>query len=325
VDSAISNGTVTADPVSAVAGTTITLTATPATGYVLKSGSLKYNNNVISGPSYTFTMPAANVTVSAEFEPKSYSVTVDSAISNGTVSPDKTNAVAGTAITLTITPDTGYVLKSGSLKYNNNVISGPSYTFTMPSSDVTVSAEFERLYNVTVGSITGGTVTANLVSAVEGTTITLTATPDTGYVLKSGSLKYNDGSDHAIAGPVYTFTMPSSDVTVSAFFNTVVGPITIEGPRDEAVTVTVLHIDGTSSTEISWLSDESVTFTVDDPVYTGAAGNLRWFVNGEEKLGDGNSLTINARDYIKRKYSLTVMIKLNNQWYSTDTSFTVVD
>jgi uncharacterized repeat protein (TIGR02543 family) len=62
------SGSVSPSPAAAVAGTTITLTVTPSEGYVLRSGSLMYNSMVItSGPPYTFTMPAANVTISAVF------------------------------------------------------------------------------------------------------------------------------------------------------------------------------------------------------------------------------------------------------------------
>ena len=67
---ALSGGGITAAPTSAGEGTTINLTITPDSGKQLKAGTLKYNDgtsdNAISGTN--FTMPAANVTVTAEFE-----------------------------------------------------------------------------------------------------------------------------------------------------------------------------------------------------------------------------------------------------------------
>jgi hypothetical protein len=71
------NGTVTASHDSTTAGTTVTLTVTPASGdYQLQAGSLKVtkSGNVDvpvngDGP-YTFTMPASHVTVAAVFEEK---------------------------------------------------------------------------------------------------------------------------------------------------------------------------------------------------------------------------------------------------------------
>jgi hypothetical protein len=250
----------------------------------------------------------------------------------GTISADKTYAAAGSAVTLTVTPDPGYVLKGGTVKYSYGGAdytpggSGLVYSFTMPASDVTVSAEFEPLppgtYSVTAAAgISRGTVNADPAFAAAGTAITLTVTPDSGYALKGGTVKYSyGGADYTPGGSglVYSFTMPAANVTVSAEFNTVVGTITIEGFRDEAVTITP------DSATISWQAGASVIFTLNNDNYTAEAGNLKWYVEGEPKTGTGNSLTINARDYVVRSYSLTAMIKVNDQWYSADTGFTVV-
>ena len=65
------NGTVTADKAIAVEGETVTLTATPADGYEVEAVTYSYGNETktitdVDGV-YSFTMPAANVEVSAEF------------------------------------------------------------------------------------------------------------------------------------------------------------------------------------------------------------------------------------------------------------------
>mgnify|MGYP000591048061 CR=1 FL=1 len=75
------NGTASASHVKAVAGTEITLTATPNSGYHLKewrtvSGGVTISNN-------RFTMPADNVTVKAIFEKKSGGGTSGSGASSG--------------------------------------------------------------------------------------------------------------------------------------------------------------------------------------------------------------------------------------------------
>ena len=62
--STVSHGTITASPVSGVAGTTITLTSTPDSGYELDYFTV--NGVAIVGNS--FTMPAENVTVGAVME-----------------------------------------------------------------------------------------------------------------------------------------------------------------------------------------------------------------------------------------------------------------
>jgi hypothetical protein len=72
---------------------------------------------------------------------------------------------------------------------------------------------------VIIGALSGGTITANLSEAISGTTINLTIAPDSGKRLKAGTLKYNDGADHAFTGT--SFIMPGSTVTVTAEFEVI--------------------------------------------------------------------------------------------------------
>lgn len=62
------NGTVTASPTTAEAGTVITLTVTPAEGYALKSLTVKQGTADVTVTDNQFTMPAGDVVVTAEFE-----------------------------------------------------------------------------------------------------------------------------------------------------------------------------------------------------------------------------------------------------------------
>ncbi len=80
-------------------------------------------------------------------------------------------------------------------------------------------------YTVTIGSMTGGTVEANIISARSYANITLTVTCNTYYNLDT--IYVNDG---AVAlrnngNGTYSFQMPEGNVTVSAAFN-YQGPIT---------------------------------------------------------------------------------------------------
>jgi len=70
-----------------------------------------------------------------------YNVIIDSALVNGTITADPDEAEAGDTITLTVTPDIGYRLSTGTLMYNENVITG--HTFVMPAADAIVTAKFE--------------------------------------------------------------------------------------------------------------------------------------------------------------------------------------
>jgi hypothetical protein len=156
---AFDHGTITANPTSAAMGTTITLTVAAEVGYGLQADSLTVKdatNSAIlvtgAGTTYTFIMPDTAATVAAvfvELGDANYSVSVDSAISHGTVAASLTSAAANAAITLTVTPDTGYRLQADSLKVNGGDVAvttaGTGYTFTMPAANVTVTAVFELI------------------------------------------------------------------------------------------------------------------------------------------------------------------------------------
>ena len=100
------------------------------------------------------------------------------------------------------------------------------------SCTVTVSTPYippaDPSYRITIGDTANGTVTAPA-SAKAGSTVTLTAAPNTGYELASLTVTDWQGSPVAVwANPngTYSFTMPGSQVTVSASFVPVSLPFT---------------------------------------------------------------------------------------------------
>ena len=119
----LTGGSLSASPTSAVEGTTITITATPESGYsIVTITATDANNNTVAmtqnGNEGYFTMPAANVTVTATFTDGFY-VTMNQT-PNGTINADQTiNLHPGDIVTLTATPNTGcefttwYVYKTG--------------------------------------------------------------------------------------------------------------------------------------------------------------------------------------------------------------------
>ena len=77
---------------------------------------------------------------------KSYTVTVGTA-ANGTVSASPTSAAAGTEVTLTVNPDSGYQLEALTVYKTSNTsttVTVSNNKFTMPSYNVTVSATFQK-------------------------------------------------------------------------------------------------------------------------------------------------------------------------------------
>ena len=215
------NGTGTATPSTAVAGTTIILTATPNTGYHFKEWQVISGGVTIKDDK--FTMPNDNVEVKAIFEedappaPTEFTITVKTD-GNGTASASPDKAVAGTEIRLTATPKTGYHFKEWQVISGGVTIKDDK--FTMPSANVEVKAIFEKdappaptEFTITVTSGDNGTASASHAKAVVGTEITLTATPNKGYHFKewqviSGGVTIKDDK----------FTMPSANVEVKAIF-----------------------------------------------------------------------------------------------------------
>ncbi len=128
-------------------------------------------------------------------------------------------AYGSQTVTLTATPETGYCLSSWEVRdANNNLIPVTNNTFVMPESDVTVSATFVEGMKVTLASVMNGTITADPVYALQGTTINLTATPDTGYNFDSWIVYKTGDVNTTVAVSGDSFTMPAYDVTVSAVF-----------------------------------------------------------------------------------------------------------
>ena len=102
------------------------------------------------------------------------------------------------------------------------VISADGYSdlmLTLDKSNHTAAistGETAQTYKITTAATTHGTVTVDQTSAKKGDTVTITAVPDTGYMLKS--LTATDSSGKNISIKDSKFQMPASDVTINAVF-----------------------------------------------------------------------------------------------------------
>ena len=167
---------------------------------------------------YTFTEKVtADVVLFAKWTskaPVAHTVTVNAGV-GGKASADKKTALSGELITVTVTPDAGYQIKSvKALDFstkNNNL------QFPMPNENVVVTVEFEAVssgtYTVTVTNDGNGTASASVSSGKTGTEVALTATAKTGYKFKEWTV---------ISGGVTVsnnkFKIGSASVTVKAVF-----------------------------------------------------------------------------------------------------------
>ena len=182
----------------------------------------QYRCVVTSASGVSVTSAAATLTVEAYTPPTTYTISADvDPVEAGTVTVNNNgtsaSVAANTSVTLDATANSGYRF-TGWTSSNGDVAfadpSSESTTFTMPAGDVKVTANFEQVYTVTVSSTAGGTATADKTTAAEGETVTLTATPDSGYHFDgwrvvSGSVTIQDNK----------FTMPAENVEIQAIFD----------------------------------------------------------------------------------------------------------
>jgi uncharacterized repeat protein (TIGR02543 family) len=180
-------------------GTQVTLSASPISGYSFSSWS-----DGSTEQSRTITV-SENLTLTANFIENINNYTLSfEAEDGGTVSSIGGVYEEGSDITISATPDNGFLFSSWS-----DGSTEQSRTITV-SENLTLTANFEIItYTLTGNAGTGGTVTPNLGTYDFGTQVTLSATPNNGYTFSS----WSDGSTEQER----TITV-SSNLTLTANF-----------------------------------------------------------------------------------------------------------
>lgn len=244
-------GTVTTAPANiAQLDDIVTVTVEPKPGYRLASLTATYAGGEkslvlteIAENRYTFTMPAAAVTVTALFEEVNYTVTL-------TVDGEATTALNGfdtvnigadylDTVTVSVTPAVGWELTAitvdgGKITVNEEIKrSGGDYTFTMPEHDVAVEVKLTKtgygLKAYAINSFESGhgkvTLSPERVAYV-GDLVTITADPDDGYRVgrvivldvngKTVPVNYVKNDYDYIE--TWSFTMPASNVAITVKF-----------------------------------------------------------------------------------------------------------
>jgi hypothetical protein len=211
-----SNGTVSVAS-SASVGSTVTITATPNTNYLLKSLTVTTasGTNVTltkgSGNTWTFTMPGENVTIKPVFAKDTYTIAYKTAA--GGTATGVTSAKVGNTVTVTASPlNSTYLLKDISVVSSENVTVdvtsvkwyNNTAAFIMPFGNVTVTPSFTSDLSANSGLYinmpTTGTVNASIPAGVKSFKVyddggnsknyskssngTLVLTAPTGYVFE---------------------------------------------------------------------------------------------------------------------------------------------
>lgn len=147
----IENGTISVDKEKSYEGDTVNVTATPDSGYVLETVKFNGESAKVVGNTATFTMPNADVTVTATFrKANKYTVTIANNITNGTVTANgSSNAITvteGTSVTLVANPASSYSFSSWSITPADGYTAEGSMTSATatiyPTDNITVSASF---------------------------------------------------------------------------------------------------------------------------------------------------------------------------------------
>ena len=117
-------------------------------------------------------------------------------------------------MTIAVTAD-GY--EDVTFKVTKDTSSYP-YTYT---ATVVSTPSGEKTYTATAAAATNGTVSLSATEGIQaGATVTVTATPDAGYEVEAVNVNGVSGASVDVQNTegVYTFTMPSENVTVAATF-----------------------------------------------------------------------------------------------------------
>ena len=173
-----------------------------------------------------------------------YNITVEETENGKVAAP--TTANEGSAVSFTVTPSDNFVVDSVSVTdaagsdVETTKQEDGSYTFVMPSGDVTIKATFKEvapevvIYKINLKNPENGTVKIDK-EAAENSLAKLTVVPDEGYVVDQVTVRTVDGKVVDITDEgagVYSFTMPASDVDVEVTFKA-------EGAVEKTYKVTV--------------------------------------------------------------------------------------
>ena len=241
----------------------------------------------VSNNSYTVSNIKANTTIEVEFEAipiPTYTLSVKatgngSATYSGTTAKNNTQSFTlneGTSATITFTPDNGYRIKSvkvNSADVTSNV-SNNSYTVSNIKANTTVEVEYEAIpiptYTLSVkatgnGSATySGTTAKNNTQTItlnEGTSATITFTPDNGYRIKSVKVNSTDVTS-SVSNNSYTVSNIKANTTVEVEFEVIpINSYTLKYVVDGVTYRTYQIQEGATITPEAYPTKDGYTFS----------------------------------------------------------------
>ena len=231
-----------------------------------------------------------------------------SAGEGGSVAPTTGSFNAGTQVSITATPNSGYTFSGWS---NGSTVNPLSITMT---SNTSITANFALIpvYTITVSAEDGGSISSNGGEYQQGTQLTLTATPDEGYEFSG----WSDGSTEATrvitASENLTLTASFSELIISYTLTVTSGEggsVNSEGGEyNEGTEITLTASAGEGYRFIGWSdgsTEESITITLSEdtsiealfeliPVYTVTVTAEGGEVTGAGEYQEGTEITLTA-------------------------------
>jgi hypothetical protein len=193
----------------------------------------------------TFTMPAQDVTVTAQFGVvHELTMAADPVVGGEAIDVAAKGAyAAGAEVSIKAVANPGYGFVDWTAPAGDfDDATAEETTFTMPDQDVTVTAHFGVAYNLAMAADpVGGGEAIDVVGKgayAADATVRIKAEPAAGYAFGNWTATAGDFND--ATAEETTFTMPDQEVTVIAHFEEV-------SPPPEVPTVTTLDATGISS------------------------------------------------------------------------------
>ena len=226
-------------------GASATITFAPDTGY--RIASVKINGtdvtSSVTNNQYIISSISSNTTLTVTFEAITHTLSITS-VGNGSASYNGTNVRGnsqsftideGTSATISFTPDSGY--RIASVKVNNQDVTSSvvnnQYTISNITANTTLLVTFEAIppttYTLSISA--SGNGSANYSSSTvrgttqsfpvnEGTSVTVSFTPDTGCRIASVKLNNTDVTSNVLNNQ-YTISSISANTTLSVTFEAI--------------------------------------------------------------------------------------------------------
>ena len=250
----------------------VTVTATSNEGYTFQNWT-KDGAVVGTETNYTFNV-TSDITLVANFEvsagPTVYTITANASPSNGGTVTGAGQYESGEQCTLVANANEGYHFVKWT-ESGSQVSTNDHYTFTVTGNRNLVAVfqvQSPVTHSVTVSPLMShGTVSVSPSGQVEvGATVTITVTPDEGYVLGSLLVYNKDNVSQNVELNGLTFVMPDFDVMISAVFEiegglpVINGDITAPAPICAGESLELTAPSVSDATEQGWQMSAHTNF-----------------------------------------------------------------